>query len=145
MRGMLPTLLISLLLVLPAIAGAQVYKWKDAKGVVHYSDSPPPNGVKFKTLHIRAQSDQPPPSNDHGDKGNQADGNSGAQEAGNGNGRSAQLKRFCAQLQSNITLLKSNQNLQRMDSKGKATPIDAKVRAQQLKQQQLRYNAYCTK
>ena len=31
-----------LLLALPASAG-EVYQWKDAKGVTHYSDSPPPN------------------------------------------------------------------------------------------------------
>jgi len=31
-----------LLTALPAFAG-EVYQWKDAKGVTHYSDSPPPN------------------------------------------------------------------------------------------------------
>lgn len=31
-----------LLVVLPATAG-EVYQWKDAKGVTHYADSPPPN------------------------------------------------------------------------------------------------------
>ncbi|HEY0659795.1 MAG TPA: DUF4124 domain-containing protein [Lysobacter sp.] len=31
-----------LVLALPALAG-EVYQWKDAKGVTHYSDAPPPN------------------------------------------------------------------------------------------------------
>lgn len=31
-----------LLVALPATAG-EVYQWKDAKGVTHYADSPPPN------------------------------------------------------------------------------------------------------
>lgn len=40
---LLPWLAAGLLLVaLPAAAG-EVYQWKDAKGVTHYSDSPPPN------------------------------------------------------------------------------------------------------
>lgn len=34
-------------------AGAQMYKWTDAKGVVHFSDSPPPADVK-KAQEVRA-------------------------------------------------------------------------------------------
>jgi hypothetical protein len=43
--------LTALLLALPAFAG-KVYQWKDAKGVTHYSDSPPPAqpGVKNREL-----------------------------------------------------------------------------------------------
>ena len=40
---LLPWLVAGLLVVvLPAAAG-EVYQWKDAKGVTHYADSPPPN------------------------------------------------------------------------------------------------------
>ncbi|WP_317202143.1 glutaredoxin family protein, partial [Janthinobacterium sp.] len=35
-----------LLLALAGAAGAQVYKWKDAKGVTHFSDTPPPPAVR---------------------------------------------------------------------------------------------------
>jgi hypothetical protein len=36
-------------LSIAAVADAQqVYSWKDAKGVTHYSDSPPPAGAKTK-------------------------------------------------------------------------------------------------
>jgi glutaredoxin len=43
-----------LLMVLPALlcfgtAGAQVYKWKDDKGVTHYSDQPPPPSTPART------------------------------------------------------------------------------------------------
>ena len=41
-----------LLLALPAFAG-EVYQWKDARGVTHYSDSPPPNQA-HKTRAITA-------------------------------------------------------------------------------------------
>lgn len=43
--------LVALALVLPASAG-KVYQWKDAKGVTHYSDSPPPalKGVQNRQL-----------------------------------------------------------------------------------------------
>ena len=40
-----------------ALAQAQVdglYQWKDAKGVTHYSDAPPPKGTyKARTVHVR--------------------------------------------------------------------------------------------
>lgn len=35
-----------LLLALPALSHAQLYRWVDAQGQVHYSDSPPPPGAK---------------------------------------------------------------------------------------------------
>ncbi|HYG54240.1 MAG TPA: DUF4124 domain-containing protein [Burkholderiales bacterium] len=44
-----------LLLFLPVVAYAQVYRWVDAKGTVHYSNSPPPQGVKAAKLDIDAQ------------------------------------------------------------------------------------------
>jgi hypothetical protein len=33
-------------LLLPAVATAQIYQWKDASGKVHYSDQPPPATAK---------------------------------------------------------------------------------------------------
>lgn len=43
--------LAALLLASPALAG-KVYQWKDAKGVTHYADSPPPGrqGVQNRQL-----------------------------------------------------------------------------------------------
>ena len=41
--------------LLAASAHAQVYRWVDAKGTVHYSNAPPPPGVKAAKLDIDAQ------------------------------------------------------------------------------------------
>ena len=39
------------LLACASTASAQMYKWKDAKGVIHYSDTPPPaNAVPLKSF-----------------------------------------------------------------------------------------------
>jgi len=141
MRVKLPILLATLLLFVPVLASAQVYKWTDASGTTHFSQTPPPKGVKYESINTPAMADQPvaasAPRKDQGDTGAKANG-------GN-NARAVQLERFCAQLKSNIALLSSNQSLQRMGSDGKTTPMDDKVRAQQLQQQQQRYNAYCQK
>ena len=37
-------------LVLPIVADAQIYKWKDKNGVMRYSDMPPPPNVEVKTI-----------------------------------------------------------------------------------------------
>ena len=49
-----------LLLVVPLAAWAQVYRWVD-KGTVHYSNEPPPKGVKATTLDIDARPGGAPP------------------------------------------------------------------------------------
>jgi Domain of unknown function (DUF4124) len=44
---------LSLCLALPAMA--QMYKWVDANGEVHYSDRPPPSNVKTETLQMPSE------------------------------------------------------------------------------------------
>jgi hypothetical protein len=38
-------------LILPVLAHAEVYKWKDKTGVVRYSDVPPPSNIKHESLN----------------------------------------------------------------------------------------------
>jgi hypothetical protein len=60
-------LLAFLLLALLAVtASAQIYRWTDEKGAVHYSNSTPPPGVKAKRLDIEVKSapEQAPPADD---------------------------------------------------------------------------------
>jgi hypothetical protein len=37
--------------LLPTLATAEIYKWKDKNGVVRYSDVPPPSNVKQETMY----------------------------------------------------------------------------------------------
>lgn len=138
MRLFLPTLLATVLLTLPAIASAQVYKWTDANGTTHFSQTPPPKGVKYKSIRTAVEADQPiagaTPKKDTSDDKSKDKATTP---------REAQLKRMCAQLESNINLLQSKEPVQRLGSDGKPVPMNTQVRAEQLKQQQMRYNAYC--
>lgn len=43
--------LICLLAALP-VGAARVYQWKDANGVTHYSDEPPPAGQEFRGREV---------------------------------------------------------------------------------------------
>jgi glutaredoxin len=46
-------------LIMPTLAGADVYKWTDAQGRIHYSDSPPP-AVKARQVKVKVNSIQGP-------------------------------------------------------------------------------------
>ena len=49
------------LLVLATGASAQIYRWVDEKGTVHYSNSSPPNGVKATLFDREAKAGPPSP------------------------------------------------------------------------------------
>ena len=38
------------LIALPALASAEVYKWKDKQGATRYSDTPPPSNIKLESI-----------------------------------------------------------------------------------------------
>ncbi len=40
-------------LVRDTLGTTRVYKWRDAKGAVHISDKPPPEGTKFEKLEYQ--------------------------------------------------------------------------------------------
>lgn len=42
-------------------ASAQIYRWVDEKGTVHYSNSAPPNGAKAKVIDVDAKAGPPSP------------------------------------------------------------------------------------
>ncbi|PPU77938.1 DUF4124 domain-containing protein [Xanthomonas sp. NCPPB 1638] len=49
--------LCALLMLASAAAGAtDLYKWKDAKGVTHYTETPPPTGQRYEARRIDARS-----------------------------------------------------------------------------------------
>ena len=52
---MRPAHCLTLALVLGPIAQAQVYKWTDANGQVHYDSKPPAEGQAAQTLDIQSQ------------------------------------------------------------------------------------------
>src|SRR5262245_47137665 len=50
-----------ILAVVSASAAAQVYRWVDAKGTVHYSNEKPPAEVNARVLNINAKAGDPSP------------------------------------------------------------------------------------
>ena len=103
-----------------ALAGG-IYQWKDAKGVTHYTDTPPPNS-QYKQRNIY-HPDAPPAAN-KGPAENPA----------------------CATARGNITILQGKQNVQ-IDSNGDGKPdktLSDADRANQLALAQATLNANCS-
>ena len=48
-KRIIPLFLIFFLLTIDGICWAQLYKWVDEKGTVHFSDSPPPGALKSQS------------------------------------------------------------------------------------------------
>jgi hypothetical protein len=59
---MMRLLVLGSMLVFTALASAQMYRWVDKDGRVHYTATPPPAGVKARTL--QAPVAPPPPVSD---------------------------------------------------------------------------------
>lgn len=44
-------ILLLCLILLPVLATAEIYKWRDTNGVIRYSDVPPPSNIKQEPMH----------------------------------------------------------------------------------------------
>ncbi len=109
---------------LPA-AATELYQWKDAKGVTHYSDSPPPNqgGVTNRVIKNRS-------------------GTASQTTAVTAPGESAQ----CISARANLKQLQGSGQVG-VDNNGDGKPdnvLDAQQRAAQVQLAEASIRAYCT-
>jgi hypothetical protein len=131
---------VALLLMAP-LATAQVYKWTDASGTVHYSEAPPAKGThynKVTTTGTVAPRVAPPPAAES-DK-NEAAAKPVADKpvADTPENRS----KLCGSLTTNIAVLQSSGPV--VIQKGdKATALDADQRKQQLASARGQFDQYC--
>ena len=66
-------ILLLCIIMLPVIAHAEIYKWKDKDGKVRYSDIPPPSNIKQESLYgkkIPKPTNQQPLAPAEGETGN---------------------------------------------------------------------------
>ena len=138
-------LLLAMALLLAPLASAQVYRWVDGKGTVHFSQTPPSPGVKYQVMHL---------SSDTGTAAGVAPALAGSTAAG-GNGVGAAAQRpmantpanraeLCKQLQQNLTLLNSPEALNMAGPDGKPKALDEKAREVQKATTQAQIKQYCS-
>ena len=103
-------------------SATNVYQWKDAKGVTHYTDTPPPDS-QYKQRNLYNADPVAAPTASKGPSENPA----------------------CTTARNNLALLNSKQNIQ-IDSNGDGKPdkaLDEQGRANQLALAQATLNASC--
>ena len=107
-----------------AFAAGKVYQWKDAKGVTHFSDSPPPAGQKAQDRRIDNRGEPIPES---------------------AAGKAAVENPMCTTAKRNLTALASSSPVQQ-DTDGDGKPdktLGADERAAQKNLAEAAVKAYC--
>jgi hypothetical protein len=143
-----PLFALVLLLVAPLVS-AQVYKWVDAKGTTHFSETPPPAGTKYAQVNVAAS------GGDSGDS-DAATASSAAAPAStpsassNGAGDQNQATadtpenraKLCTDLKANIGTLSGSGPVVEQQN-GQQTLLNTDQRKQQLDASQSQYQQYC--
>ena len=122
---LLPLLLLAVLTTATSEAADMLYRWKDADGVVHYTDTPPPAEYEFQTREVTTDPPQPPPSVVVEDA-------------------PVALSR-CEQARRNLAVFESAQNVSMdLDGDGRPEPLDAAARERERKKTRDLVNVTCT-
>ena len=139
------TLLLAAVLALVAgMAQAQVYQWKDAKGVTHYGDAPPPKGQEYKTRSIAtpaASASAPAASSSAAAAGSTATADKPAVATAG----AARAQANCQTATNNLTRLQAKGDIG-FDANGDGKPdkvMGADERAEQTRVAQQNVAAYC--
>ena len=137
-------LLIALaLLLLAPLATAQVYKWTDAGGTVHYSEAPPAQGTKYSKVTTTGTVE---PLAKPAHQANTEDSSGGSNEPTTAPKAVADTpenrKSLCESLKSNLAALQGSGPVV-MEKDGKPSALDAAQRKQQADTAQAQYNQYC--
>lgn len=134
-------LAVALLLIAP-LACAQVYKWTDAHGTVHYSQSPPPSAsTKYSRVTVNGTVDPITPPSHEANAETSSDNTPTAATQPVAD-TPANRKKLCASLQSNLNTLKGTQPVV-MQVNGQQKVIDPAQRKQQVSNAQAQYQRYC--
>ena len=132
-------LVLALLMAVCPLAFGQAYKWKDAQGVTHYSDSPPPAGTKVEK--IKTSGVVIPPA------GNPVPAVASTAAAkptpSTVTDTPANRAKLCEQLRKNADTLSKEKNVSVDDGKGGSKPLDDAGRARQVETTEAQITLYC--
>ncbi|MBB3227317.1 hypothetical protein FHW69_001940 [Luteibacter sp. Sphag1AF] len=142
-RYLIVALLASVATMAQAQSATSFYKWKDAQGVTHYTDSPPPGGTKVEKVHTSGATASTQPSTEGVSpepKPEPAKGTSGpTADTPENRGK------LCETLKSNLEVLGKDQPVSADDGKGGSVQLDTAARQRQMETAQAQYTLYCKK
>jgi hypothetical protein len=141
-----PYLLLGLLacaLSLPALAADKVYKWKDANGIVHFTDQPPPKGTEFDNVQVKGSVTT---ELSGAEKGNPADPGKAADEAAAAAAAAATPnKQQCDEAKTQVSQLSGPGDVATTDKDGKTVRLNKESRANELAIAKAKVQTYCGK
>ena len=127
-------------------AQAQVYKWTDANGVVHFTDTPPPNSTaNVQTMRVsgsdRARA-TPVEDGASGDKSKAAAADNAPQATDVANTAENRAK-ACQTARNNLELLQSKFTVTIPNAYGKTQELDEQDRTDQITRANAQITLYC--
>jgi len=133
-------LALAVLLSICPLAFAQAYKWKDAQGVTHYADAPPPGKVSYEKIRTTGTAEAPVPA-----------APAAAATAGADKGATtpivtdtpANRASLCDALRKNNEILNNEKVVTMDDGKGGRKQVDDATRQLELKKTQAQMTLYC--
>ncbi len=138
--------LLALILTAP-VQAADIYKWQDSAGRVHYTATPPAHGIPYQRLNKHAEA--PPGAEAALQKLREQaglGGNSQSQDTAppaSIQERTAQRADACQKATANQTLLENNENVARPGPDGRQVVMSPDERADALRQSQREVEFYC--
>jgi len=133
------SIVVLILLSFAPLLCAQIYKWKDASGTVHYSETPPPTGTKFNKVNIVGSDVSTPDASASAS----ASTTPAPASTASTTDTPANRNKLCNDLQHNLSELKGSAPLNVDDGKGHVVGMDANRRKQELTSAQSQYSQYC--
>ena len=119
--------------VLTTLAYAQpVYKWQDAKGATHYTQTPPPAGVAQKKVDVRSRTDlSPTPVQTSLTPATPDTGNSAAQTAATAP-KQKMSAADCQAIKSTLADLNSGRRMYENDANGERSYLTEEQKAERI-------------
>ncbi|GGA08533.1 DUF4124 domain-containing protein [Dyella caseinilytica] len=137
-----PSIALALLLVAPLVS-AQVYKWTDAQGTTHYSETPPPVGTKYNQVSVSSDASTPASSSSSAAAPSSTQ-DSDSQSTPPLPDTPENRNKLCSSLKTNIGTLQGGGPVVMQGANGQQQLLNADQRKQQLDASQSQYQQYCS-
>jgi len=136
-----------LLLVAP-LATAQVYKWTDAQGTTHFSETPPPGNTKYSQVTVATGTEAPASPGGSAASASTSSSSTGSSQSSSDNTQMPDTPenraKLCASLKANIATLQGSGPVVMQGTGGQQQLLNADQRKQQLDAGQSTYQQYCS-
>jgi hypothetical protein len=138
-----------LILLLPLLAHAEIVKWVDDKGEVHYSDQPPATAKTPKTLNIKNQPGASAPAQksladqELEFRKRQMEAEDAAKKAAEDKKQAEIAQQNCASARANLKMLQDGVRMTKYNEKGERVFLDDADRAKAIAEAQRAVSDWC--